>query len=98
MAVQVRFLQRQGVDKTVVVSGVGLNTLAGVIGHVTLIGVFIVWAGRDAFGSLRLPDPTYFLIGLGVVAVMFVIGVLIPQVRAMMIARVQPIVTRAYGG
>jgi hypothetical protein len=29
---------------------------------------------------------------------MFVIGVLIPQVRAMMIARVQPIVTRAYGG
>jgi hypothetical protein len=59
MAVQVRFLQRQGVDKTVAVSGVGLNTLAGVIGHVTLIGVFIVWpaATRSAACGSRTP-PT----------------------------------------
>ena len=34
----VRFLQKQGVDEPVAVSGVGLNTIAGVVGHITLIG------------------------------------------------------------
>lgn len=63
MALNVRFLQKQGVDKTVAASGVGLNTVAGFAGHISLIGNFDVWAGSDAVGSFELPDPTYFLIG-----------------------------------
>ena len=63
MALNVRFLQKQGVDRPVAVSGVGLSTVAGLIVHISLIGVFIVWAGRDAFGSFHLPDAHWFLIG-----------------------------------
>lgn len=98
MALNVRFLQKQGVDKTVAASGVGLNTIAGFAGHVSLIGIFVVWAGRDAFGSFELPDPTYFLIGLGVVVAMIAIGMLIPRVRSMIFSRLVPIVTKAFDG
>ena len=63
MALNVRLLQKQGVDRAVAVSGVGLSTVAGVVAHVSLIGIFLVWAGRRAFGSFRLPDVHWFLIG-----------------------------------
>ena len=69
MAMNIRFLQKQGVDEPVAVSGVGLNTIAGFVGHMTLIGIFIIWAGSDAFGSFRLPDPKWFIIALVVAAV-----------------------------
>ena len=52
MALNIRFLQKQGVDQPVAVSGIGLNTIAGLVGHITLVGVFLIWAGRDAFGSI----------------------------------------------
>ena len=81
MALNLRFLQKQGVDKAVAASGIGLNTVAGLVGHLSLIGIFIVWAGRDAFGSFRLPDPTYFLIGIvGVVLYSIGLVVAIPTV------------------
>jgi undecaprenyl-diphosphatase len=98
MAMNIRFLQKQGVDEPVAVSGVGLNTVAGFAGHISLIGVFLVWAGRDAFGSFRLPDPKWFLIGLGVAAVVLVVGLAIPAVRSIFVDRLLPIVQRAFHG
>ena len=98
MALNMRFLQKQGVDKAVAASGVGLNTVAGLAGHVTLIGIFLVWAGRDAFGSFRLPDPTYFLIGLAVVAVLTVASLLIPATRRMLREKLVVIIARAFDG
>ena len=98
MALNVRFLQKQGVDEPVAVSSVGLNTIAGVVGHVSLIAVFIVWAGRDAFGSFELPDPKYFVIGILVVAAITVVGMLIPTVRRVVLDRVRPILRRAFDG
>ena len=98
MALNVRFLQKQGVDETVAVSGVGLNTAAGAVAHISLVGVFILWAGRDAFGSFRLPDPKWFLIGLGVAAVIFVVVMLIPAGRRIYRTRLQPVVMRSVTG
>ena len=98
MALNIRFLQKQGVDEPVAVSGVGLNTIAGAFGHITLIGIFIVWAGRDAFGSFELPDPRYFLIGIAIVAGITVIGFLIPSVRAIVLRKLRPILQRAFDG
>ena len=57
MAMNVRYMQRQGIDTTVATSSVGLNAGAGVIVHIALAGLFVVWAGRDAFGSIELPSP-----------------------------------------
>ena len=98
MALNVRFLQKQGVDEPVAVSSVGLNTIAGVVGHVSLIGVFVVWAGRDAFGSFELPDPKYFVIGITIVTAITIVGLLIPAVRRVVFDKVRPILRRAFDG
>jgi len=98
MALSARFLQKQGVDKTVAASGIGLNTIAGFVGHISLIGIFVVWAGRDAFESFELPDPKYFIIGIGIVVASIGIGLLIPPVRKMITTRLFPILAKAFEG
>ena len=98
MALNVRFLQKQGVDQPVAVSGVGLNTIAGLVGHITLVGVFLIWAGRDAFGSFELPDPKWFLVGIGIAAALFLVGLAIPAVRSMMVRRLLPVISKAFDG
>jgi undecaprenyl-diphosphatase len=98
MALNVRFLQKQGVDQTVAVSGVGLNTLAGFAGHVSLIGIFLVWAGRDAFGSFSLPDPKWFVIAIVVAAALLLLGLAIRPVRKMAFEKLLPILARAFDG
>ncbi len=98
MALFARFLQKQGVDRAVAVSGVGLNTVAGVVGHVTLIGVFLVWAGREAFGSFSLPDPGWFLLGAGIAVAFVALGFAIPATRRMILDRLIPVLARAFDG
>ena len=98
MALNIRFLQKQGVDQPVAVSGIGLNTIAGLVGHITLVGVFLIWAGRDAFGSIELPNPKWFLIGIGIAAGLFLIGLAIPSVRKKMARRLLPVISNAFDG
>ena len=98
MALNVRFLQKQGVDQAVAVSGVGLNTIAGFVGHISLIGVFLVWAGRDAFGSFSLPDPKWFVIGIGIVVALIVLSMAIPVTRRLVLGKLLPILARAFDG
>lgn len=98
MALNIRFLQKQGVDQPVAVSGIGLNTIAGLVGHITLVGVFLIWAGRDAFGSIELPNPKWFLIGIGLAAGLFLAGLAIPSVRTRMARRLLPVISNAFDG
>ncbi|MEM9514511.1 MAG: lysylphosphatidylglycerol synthase domain-containing protein [Actinomycetota bacterium] len=98
MALNVRFLQKRGVDQAVAVSGVGLNTIAGVAGHVALIVVFLLWAGRGAFGSFELPDPTWFLVGLACAAGFIALGAAIGPTRRWFTRFVWPVVARALDG
>jgi undecaprenyl-diphosphatase len=80
------------------VSGIGLNTIAGLFGHLTLVGVFIIWAGRDAFGSFELPDPKYFLIGVAVVAVLALIAFAVPTTRKLLRERLVPVLAKSFDG
>jgi undecaprenyl-diphosphatase len=98
MALNVRFLQKQGVDRAVAVSGVGLDTLAGIAGHISLIGIFIVWAGRDAFGSFSLPDPKWFVVGIGVTVALILLSLAIGPVRRMIFEKLLPVLARAFDG
>ena len=59
----------------------GSNFVAGVVVHIGMLLIFAVWAGRDAFGSISLPDPTVALYGLAAVAVFAAISFAIPWVR-----------------
>lgn len=98
MALNLRFLQKQGIDKAVAASGIGLNTVAGLVGHLSLVVIFIVWAGRDAFGSFRLPDPKYFVIGLAVVAALALFFLVIPTTRRLLRERLLPLVATGVSG
>jgi len=98
MALNVRFLQKQGVDEPVAVSAVGLNTIAGVAGHLSLIGIFVIWAGSDAFGSFRLPDPKWFIIAMAAAAVVLGVALAIPASRRIFLDRLRPIIVKAFDG
>lgn len=97
-AVNVRFLQKQGVDEPVAVSAIGLNTIGGLLGHVSLIGVFIVWAGRDAFASFSLPNPRWFIVALGVAAAALAVTLIIPAGRHIFTRRLYPVLRRMTDG
>ncbi len=98
MALNVRFLQKQGIDQAVAVSGVGLNTIAGLVGHISLVVVFLVWAGREAFGSFELPDPKWFLIAVAVAVALILIGFAIPFTRRLFVDKLLPILARSFDG
>lgn len=98
MALNVRYLQKRGVDEAVAVSGVGLYSVAGFLGHITLIGIFVVWAGRDAFGAFELPDPKWLLIGLAAVVVLAALAMAVPGTRHLVTGKLFPILRRAVGG
>jgi glycosyltransferase 2 family protein len=98
MGLNVRYLQKNGVDLAVATSGVGLNTLGGLVVHAFLLLVFAVWAGRSAFDSIRLPRPEALLWGalgvLALAAVMFAV----PTVRKLVARRLLPLLRRSVGG
>jgi undecaprenyl-diphosphatase len=98
MALNVRFLQRQGVDPAVATSSVGLDTVAGFVTHVALIGIFVVWAGRDALGDVELPSPRALLIGVAVVVAIAVLTLLLPSTRRLIRTNLVPILGKAAGG
>ena len=98
MAMNVRYMQRQGVDTTVATSAVGLNAGAGIVGHITLVGIFLFWAGRDAFGSISLPSPRALLIGVAVVVAIGVLAMLVPSTRKLVVEKLFPILGKAVHG
>jgi len=98
MALNVRFLQKQGTDPPVAVASVGLDVVAGFVVHVALLLGVVVWAGSDGNLTIGVPDATAvgaiaaFLVGL------LVLAVAIPPSRHMLIDRGLPIVKRSLLG
>ncbi len=72
MALNVRFLQKAGVEPAAAVSGIGLNVLAGAVVHIVLLFVFFVWAGKGNAG-FKLPSTSKLLVVIAVV--LAVVGV-----------------------
>ena len=96
-ALNIRFLQRAGVETPVAVTGVGINTLGGAVVHIPLIFVFFVWAGTDGF-PFALPDTKIFLyVALGFVAVSLIM-LAIPAVRSFIRRRLLPPAKQAVSG
>lgn len=97
-ALNVRYLQKSGVDLPVATSGVGLSYAAGSVVHVLLMVVFAVWAGQSAFTSLRLPRPQAVLWGVLVVLALAAAAFAVPAVRRLVVGRVVPVVRRSVHG
>ena len=68
MALNVRFMQRAGVEPAVAVAGVGLNSLAGGIVHLFLMVVCFSWAGNSLGSAFHLPSSSKLLVALAVLA------------------------------
>ncbi|MBV9208206.1 MAG: flippase-like domain-containing protein, partial [Actinobacteria bacterium] len=76
MALNVRFLQKAGVEPAAGVAAVGVNSLAGALVHLVLLVIFFAWAGRGgASKAFKLPSSSVLLAVLAAVAA--VIGIVI---------------------
>jgi len=92
VALNVRFLERSGVDPAVAVSSVGLVQLIMFVGHIVLIVLFGVLAGTGAAPSFTPPQGA--IIGVLVVLVLALVGLSLPVGRRLLQARVRPLVRR----
>ena len=68
MALNVRYLQKSGVDSPTAVSAVGLNGFVGGIMHIVLIAVFFAWSGAALTKAFKLPSGSKLLLVLAVLA------------------------------
>jgi undecaprenyl-diphosphatase len=84
MALNVRFMQKAGVDPAEAVTGIGLNVVAGVIVHVMLLFLFFAWAGQSSNG-FQLPASSKVLAVLAVV--MAIVGLVIATRRGRRLAK-----------
>jgi glycosyltransferase 2 family protein len=95
LALSARFLQKRGVDTATAVGAVGVDTIAGLIVHLTLTGLFIALAGSSGLKTFDLPSPlTIGLIAAGV-ALVAAVGVAVPWSRALLVTRVWPATKRS---
>jgi uncharacterized membrane protein YbhN (UPF0104 family) len=104
MALSARFMQKRGVEPAVAVAGVGLNAVAGFVAHVTLLGVFILWAGSTpdvgapAGEPLKTPDARTTLLVAGAVVLLVVGAWLAPATRRLLLERLLPFLRDAVHG
>jgi glycosyltransferase 2 family protein len=67
MAVNVRYLQQQGLDSATAIGGVGIAAVAAGVMHIALTAVFLVWAGSKT-SIVELPSSSTVLLVLVIVA------------------------------
>jgi len=67
MALNVRFMQKAGVEPASAVTGMGLNVLVGGIAHIVLLVVFFAWAGQSSAGTFKIPVDSKMLVIIAVV-------------------------------
>lgn len=96
MTLNVRFLQHQGVDRSVAATAVGVNSVSGFVVHTLLLALFAAGAGRS--DDVRLPKPEALAIGGAGVVVISVIAFAVPSVRRAMATRVLPGLRRSGRG
>ena len=75
MALNLRFLQKAGIEPAVGVTAIGLNVVAGAIVHIVLLFVFVAWAGQSDTSSFKIPSDSKVLVAIAVV--LAVIGIAI---------------------
>ena len=94
MAVNVRYLQKQGLDSATTIGGVGISMLVAAAMHIALTAVFIVWAGSKA-SIVDLPSSTTILLVLVAVAAVVGLAMIIRPARRLIRTAVVPQVEKA---
>jgi undecaprenyl-diphosphatase len=97
MALNVRFMQKAGVDPPAAVTGVGLNAAVGGIVHLALLVLFLVWAGQSGTGAFKIPSSSKVLVALAIVLAL--VGIVLATARGRRLARTHVLgfVRRSFG-
>jgi undecaprenyl-diphosphatase len=90
MALNVRYLQKCGVEPSAGVAAVGVNALAGAIVHAILLVVFFIWAGRGLGRAFKLPSSSTLLVILAVAAAVVGLIMITRQGRRFAVRKLLP--------
>jgi uncharacterized protein (TIRG00374 family) len=94
MAINVRYLQKHGLESASAVAGVGLTQLVGAVMHITLTAVFVVWAGSKA-SIVQVPSSSTILLVLVVVAAAVGLVFVVRPIRRLLRTVVVPALANA---
>ncbi len=98
LALSARFLQRRGVASAQAVAGVAMMTITGVVVHFSLLGVFVAQAGTSGLRAFSFPAIGTLAVVVGLVLAIVVVAAVVPQSRAVLLARALPPLRRAGHG
>lgn len=90
VATNIRYFQRQGVPTAVAGTAVGLNAVAGLIMHVSLIVLFLLLSSTSDGVQLPLPSPSTAGLALAILAVVIVAAIALPMTRRVIVKHVIP--------
>ena len=85
LALNVRFMQKRGIEPAAAISATGLNLAAGALVHAGLLVVSLAWAGQDQGQAFSLPSSSTLLIVLAVA--LAVVGLVVASRRARRLVR-----------
>jgi glycosyltransferase 2 family protein len=94
MAVNVRYLQKQGLDPATAIGGVGIAAVAAGVMHIALTAVFLVWAGSKT-SVVKLPSSSTILLVLVIVAAAIGLVMVVRPARRLLRTVVVPQVEKA---
>ena len=98
MATNIRYLQKQGMDSAVAVSGIGLQNLAGFATFVPLSILFALWGGHSGGSPIHLPSGSAVLVGLTAVLTLSGIVLLLPWGRKLFLDKAVPVLRKSLQG
>jgi undecaprenyl-diphosphatase len=90
IALNMRYLQKQGVDTAVAASSIGLYQGVGIAVHLSLLLTFSLWAGRTVSISDFLPSGTVIFVVAAVVLVLIGVVIGVPKIRKLFRTVVRP--------
>ena len=90
LAVNVRWMVKEGVEAPVAAAGVSVNALAGLVLHVVLTVFVVLWAGQAGLGDIDLPSARTIGGALGIVVGALALTYLIPPLRRTIRHRMWP--------
>ncbi len=97
IGLNVRYLQKRGADTAVAASRIGVNSLLGIVIHLTLTLLFVLWAGKEASFDFRLPKMP-LLVGALVLLVGAGVVFLVPWGREHLLGSVRRALGEAWSG
>lgn len=90
VALNLRFLQKQGVATPVAAASIGLYQSVGLIVHLGLLIVFAVWADKTVNFAELMPSGTLVLAVLAGILVVVGLAIGVPRIRRLFAAKVRP--------